>query len=342
MPLLAVAGELRRRGHDALFIGTRRGMEAQLAPRAGFPIEWIEIGGWKGVGLARALRTLWQLPQSVLRARAILRRRGAAAVFSMGGYVAAPVKAAAALGGTPMVVMEPNAMPGLVARSMARFVRRALVAFDEARRYFPEGRSEICGLPVRREFFALGERPSNAPFTVLLTGGSQGSRALNRVARETWPRLKSMLPGMRWIHQSGPAEFDALRQAFAQSGLDGLVTPFIENMAAAYADADLIVSRSGAGAVAEIAAAGRPAILVPFPFAADDHQRHNAEALARAGAAVTLLEDGLTGKRLGEEVVALARDPERRQRMGRCARSRAWAGGAERAADVLEQIAAAR
>lgn len=342
VPALAVAGEVRRRGHDALFIGTERGMEAKLAPRAGFPIEWIEIGGWKGVGPTRALRTVWQLPHSVLRSRAILRRRGAAAVFSMGGYVAAPVMVAAALHGTPMVIMEPNAIPGLVARRMSCFVRRALVAFEEARRYFPEGRSEICGLPVRREFFEVRERDRNAVFTVLLTGGSQGSRALNRVARACWPMLKCTLHGLRWIHQSGPAEFETMRQAFAESGLDGYVTPFIEDMAGAYASADLVVSRSGAGAIAELAAAGRPAILIPFPLAADDHQRHNAEALERAGAAIVLLEEGLTGERLCEAVGALARDPERRERMGQCARSRARAGGAERAADVLEEIAAAR
>ena len=258
VPALAVAGELRRRGHEALFIGTERGMEAQLAPRAGFPIEWIEIGGLQGVGLGRALRTVSQLPPSVLRSRAILRGRGAAAVFSMGGYVAAPVMMAAMLRGTPMVIMEPNAVPGLVARRMSRFVRRALVAFEEARRYFPKGRSEVCGLPVRKEFFEVGERDTNAAFTVLLTGGSQGSRALNRIARVCWPLLKRTLPGMRWIHQSGPAEFETMGRAFTESGLDGYVTPFIEDMAGAYAGADLIVGRSGAGAIAEIAAAGRP------------------------------------------------------------------------------------
>ena len=342
VPSLAVASEVRRRGHEALFIGTERGMEAKLAPRAGFPVEWIEIGGLQGVGFGKALRTLSQLPRSVLRSRAVLRNSGAAAVFSMGGYVAAPVMIAAALRGTPMIIMEPNAVPGLVARRMARFVRRALVAFDETQRYFPQGRSEVSGLPVRREFFEVGERDSGAPFTVLLTGGSQGSRALNRVARECWPLLKQALPDMCWIHQSGPAEFEALNRAFGESGLEGEVTAFIDAMPRAYAGADLIVSRSGAGAVAEIAAAGRPAVLVPFPFAADDHQRHNAEALERAGAAVVLTEQELTADRLCDAVLALARDPERRRRMGRCARSMAHAGAAERAADVLEEIATAR
>ena len=342
VPSLAVASELRRRGHDALFIGTQRGMEAKLAPRAGFPIEWIEIGGLQGVGVGKALRTLSQLPRSVLRSRTILRNSSAAAVFSMGGYVAAPVMIAAVLRGTPMAVMEPNAIPGLVARRMARFVRRALVAFEETQRYFPKGRSEVSGLPVRREFFEVGERDRGAPFTVLLTGGSQGSRALNRVARGCWPLLKRSLPDVRWIHQSGPAEFETMNRAFSDSGLAGEVAAFIEDMPRAYAGADLIVSRSGAGAVAEIAAAGRPAVLVPFPFAADDHQRHNAEALARAGAAVVFAEAELTADRLCDAVTGMARDPERTKMMGRCARSMARAGAAERAADVLEEIASSR
>lgn len=342
VPSLAVAGEMKRRGHEALFIGTRRGMEATLAPRAGFPIEWIEIGGLNRVGIAQTLKTLWQLPASVWRSRAILRESRPAAVFSMGGYVAAPVVLAAILGGVPVVVMEPNAMPGLVSRALARFVRRALVAFEETRSYFPPGRGEVCGLPVRQEFFEVGERPRDAEFTVLLTGGSRGARALNRIARECWPLLKQAGLKLRWIHQSGAAELESMQAAFADAGLEGSVTAFIPDMARAYESADLIVSRSGAGAVSEIAAAGRPAILVPFPYAADDHQRHNARAFESAGAALLFDESGLTGRILSDAIVALAKDPERRREMGRKARTLAHAGAAKRSADVLEEAAGAR
>ncbi len=333
---------MRRRGYESLFIGTQRGMEATLAPEAGFPIEWIEIGGLNRVGATQALRTLWQLPASVQRSRAILRANQPAAVFSMGGYVAAPVVLAAILTGVRVVVMEPNAMPGLVSRGLARFVWRALVAFEETRGYFPKGRSEVCGLPVRQEFFEVGERPKDSLFTVLLTGGSRGARALNRIARECWPLLKKAALDICWVHQSGTAEFQAMQAAFADAGLEGRVAAFMPDMAHEYSNADLIVSRSGAGAVSEIAAAGRPAILVPFPYAADDHQRHNAEALERAGAARLLNEFDLTGETLCDAVVALAKDPERRLEMGRKARALAHAGAAKRAADVLEEAASGR
>jgi UDP-N-acetylglucosamine--N-acetylmuramyl-(pentapeptide) pyrophosphoryl-undecaprenol N-acetylglucosamine transferase len=333
---------MRRRGYESLFIGTRRGMEATLAPQAGFPIEWIEIGGLNRVGATQALKTLWLLPRSVQRSRAILRESRPAAVFSMGGYVAAPVVLAAILTGVPVVVMEPNAMPGLVSRGLARFVWRALVAFEETRGYFPKGRSEVCGLPVRQEFFEVGERPADSVFTVLLTGGSRGARALNRIARECWPLLKKAAPEVCWIHQSGAAEFQSMQSAFAEAGLPGRVAAFIPDMPREYANSDLIVSRSGAGAVSEIAAAGRPAILVPFPYAADDHQRHNAEAFERAGAARLFNEFDLTGEILCDAIIALAEDPERRLEMGRKARALAHAGAAKRAADVLESAAAGR
>jgi UDP-N-acetylglucosamine--N-acetylmuramyl-(pentapeptide) pyrophosphoryl-undecaprenol N-acetylglucosamine transferase len=375
---------MRQRGHEALFIGTRRGLESKLAPQAGFPIEWIEIGGLNRVGVAQTLWTLWHLPRSVWRSWTILRRSKPAAVFSMGGYVAAPVVVAAILRRVPVVVMEPNAMPGLVSRSLSRFVWRALVAFDEARAFFPEGRSEVCGLPVRQEFFEVAERQQTGVFTVLLTGGSRGARALNRIARECWPLLAKALSGqpasteiapgddageiamperkldaapvaqesphastvapasIRWIHQSGLDEFESMQAAFAESGLDGQVAPFFPQMAAEYGRADLIISRSGAGAVSEIAAAGRPAILVPFPFAADDHQKHNAQAFERAGAALLFDQTGLTGQVLCDAIVALAKDPARRREMGRKARALAHHGAARRAADVLEEAAAAR
>ena len=167
---------MRQRGHEALFIGTRRGLESKLAPQAGFPIEWIEIGGLNRVGAAQTLKTLFNLPRSLLRSWTILRRTRPAAIFSMGGYVAAPVVVAAILRRVPLVVMEPNAMPGLVSRWLSRFVYRALVAFEEAQCFFPRGRSEVCGLPVRQEFFEVGERREGDTFTVLLTGGSRGAR----------------------------------------------------------------------------------------------------------------------------------------------------------------------
>jgi UDP-N-acetylglucosamine--N-acetylmuramyl-(pentapeptide) pyrophosphoryl-undecaprenol N-acetylglucosamine transferase len=340
VPSLAVARELRHRGHEALFIGTRRGLEATLVPRAGFPIEWIETGGLQRVGAARALRALFQLPAGVARCFRLLGRHRARAVFSMGGYVAGPVMLAALLRRLPLVLMEPNAMPGLANRTLGRFARRALLSFEEARRYFPPEIAELAGLPVNAAFFDVPWRRPGEPFQVLVTGGSRGARALNRAVRECWPLLAASGEAVNITLQCGVAEFEELAAAHAASGAPGRGVPFIEHMAAAHAAADLVVSRAGAGAVAELAASGRPSILVPFPFAADDHQTRNAEALERAGAALLAPESGFDGARLLAWIREFKQQPEWLERMSRAARSLARRGAAERAAGLLVELAA--
>jgi UDP-N-acetylglucosamine--N-acetylmuramyl-(pentapeptide) pyrophosphoryl-undecaprenol N-acetylglucosamine transferase len=340
IPALAVARELRRRGHQPLFVGTRRGLEARLVPADGFPIEWIEIGGLKQVGLARILRTLWQLPASAAWAFRLLKRRRVAAVFSMGGYVAGPVMLAARARGIPIVVMEPNAMPGMTNRWMGRWVAKALLSFPEAVPYFRPGRTELTGLPVRGEFFHIRPKPKGDVLNVLIIGGSQGSRTLNRAARESWPLFREAGFPVRFLHQTGPAAHQETAGAFAGAGLEGEVLPFIEDMPAAFAEADLVVCRAGAGAVAELAAAGKPAILVPFPYAADQHQLRNGEAFARAGAARLTPDAEMNGRRLFEEIMRLASEPGALERMGEAARSLARPAAAERAADVLEEVVA--
>jgi len=337
VPLLAVARELIRRGHEVVFIGTREGMEAKLVPEAGYPIEWIEIGGLKRVGLSRALKTAWQMPASIWRASRVLAKPGANAVFSMGGYVAGPVVIAAILRRTPIVAMEPNAVPGFTARRTARWTDRALLAFEEAAAYFPRGRSELTGLPVREEFFALPRRETGDRFTVLITGGSSGSRTLNRAFRESLARFRGS--AVRVLHQSGVAEQEECEKALRASGVDGEVTAFLTDMPKAFAQADLVVCRSGAGAVAEVAAAGKASVLVPFPFAADDHQSRNAEAMARAGAALVVKDAEMNGERLHREVAALAGDRAALARMGEAARRLAKPGAARRAAEILEEVA---
>src|SRR5215471_4753560 len=186
IPALAVARELRARSHSVRFIGTRRGMESKLVPSDHFPIEWIEIGGLKRVGLRETLSSLAELPRSVLAAMRMLDRAAPSAVFSTGGYVAGPVLLAAILKRLPVVVMEPNAVPGFTHRRLARFVTRALVSFPETMRWFPRGRAEVTGLPVREELFAIPPKEPVKPLTLLITGGSQGSRTLNRAAQESW------------------------------------------------------------------------------------------------------------------------------------------------------------
>lgn len=315
-------------------------MEARLVPKEEFEIEFIEIGGLKRVGWRKTLRTLAQLPQSVARVMGLLRGLRPGGVFSLGGYVAGPVTIAAWLLRIPIVLMEPNAMPGMTNRRMAKFARRALLSFTEASPYFDPAKVAMTGLPVRAEFFALQARPRQEKLTVLVTGGSRGSQKLNEAGRASWALFEREKFPVRWIHQTGLAEYEKMREAFAASGSEGVVAPFLEDMPGAFAASDLIVCRSGAGAVAELAAAGKPAILAPFPYAADDHQLRNAEAMERAGAAKLMRDAGLTGESLYEAIVSLAREPGALARMGECARTLAKPGAAARAADILEEEAA--
>lgn len=339
IPAIAVARELAARGNRPVFIGTGSGFEAKLVPASGFPLERIEIGGLKRVGAVQTFRTLAQLPRSIARVVELLNEYQPAAIFSMGGYVAGPVMLAGLWKRAPMVVMEPNAMPGFTTRRMARFMARALLSFPQAERYFPEGRTELTGLPVRAEFFALKPKPFGDKLTVLITGGSRGSRTLNEAARAAWPRFRDGSFWVELLHQTGSEAHAGLAHEFAESGLPGEVMPFIADMPQAFARADLIVCRSGAGAVAEVMAAGKPSILVPFPYAADQHQLRNAEALARSGAAKLVLDKDMDGRRLFEEVEKLANNPERLHIMGRRAREMAHPNAARRAAEILEEVA---
>ena len=332
IPALAVARELRARGHTVRFIGTERGIEARLVPAEKFPIDWIEIGGLNRVGFRKRLSSLGELPFSVWQSARLLDAAKPAAVFSMGGYVAGPVLLAALWRRIPIVAMEPNAIPGFTHRRLARFISRALVSFEETMRWFP--RAEVTGLPIRDEFFAITPKPRGSKLTLLITGGSQGSRTLNRAAEQSWPLWGSV----RLVHQTGPNAFEELAPKFRASGIDGEIAPFFTDMPRAFAEADLIVSRAGMGAVSELAAAGKPSILVPLPTAADQHQLRNAEAFVKAGAASLVLDAELTGERLVAEVTRLASEPGLLEKMGQSARSFAKPGAAQRAAAVLEAL----
>lgn len=336
VPLLAVARELKARRHECIFIGTRSGFEAKLVPAADFPLEFIEIGGLNRVGMAQSIRTLIQLPFSILNARGMLGKFRPGAIFSMGGYVAGPVVLAGLWKRLPIVVMEPNALPGLSNRYVARFVTRALLNFPEAARFFPPGKSTITGLPVRPEFFAIQPKAREAKLTVLITGGSQGSRRLNEAAQQSWNYFREAAFPVTFIHQSGSPGYEALAKRFAASGMEGEIVQFIENMPAAFARADLVIARAGAGALAELAAAGKPAILVPLPGATDEHQLRNAEAFSKAGAARVVLDGEMDGGRLFEEVSRLSAQPAILKRMGDQARRFAHPHAARQAAEIVE------
>jgi UDP-N-acetylglucosamine--N-acetylmuramyl-(pentapeptide) pyrophosphoryl-undecaprenol N-acetylglucosamine transferase len=335
-PALAVARILRDRGHRLLFIGTPDGMESKLVPDAGFDIHFVRSGGLNRVGIRQQTQTLFSLPGGIAAAGRLLKKFNPRAIFSTGGYAAGPVMLAAALNRTPLIVMEPNATPGFANRRIARYVYRALLAFEATKRWFPEGRAEVTGLPVRPEFFHV-EPKTSGPFTLLLTGGSRGARKLNQAMRAAWPFFRAS--PIRVVHQTGANEYEAIARDFSTSGVNGEVVPFIRDMAEAFSQADLVLGRAGAGGVTEIAAAGMPSILVPLPFAADDHQRRNAESLVAVDAARMVLDGDLTGERLFSEVQTLATDPALLGEMRRNVKQFARPGAAERAADVMEEAA---
>ncbi len=341
LPGLAVARELRRRGHSAVFVGTVNGVETRLVPPAGFALRLLEVGALKQVTWARRLRTLWELPASFVQAAAILRQAEASAVFSMGGYSSGPVNLMAWAADIPLVVMEPNAIPGFAHRQIGPLVTRALLAFESAGRYFPPGRSEVTGIPIRQEFFDLPPKRHQPAFTVLITGGSQGSTRLNHAVIGSLSHFAGagLLSAIIFLHQAGTKDYNPVLAGYREFGVQAEVTPFLDDMPSAFARADVIICRAGASAVAEVAAAGRAAILAPFPFAADQHQLRNAQAMAAAGAALVIEDHELTGQRLFAELRGLLESPSRLEAMEQAARRLARPGAAQRAADVIEEVA---
>jgi len=339
IPALAVAAELRRRGCDQiLMVGTPRGLEARLAPAHGVPLETIEVGALNRVGLVRVLGTLLRLPYSFWRAGRILASFNPGVVYGVGGYASGPVLFMAAMKGIPIVVHEANAMPGFANRLVAPYVSRALLAFPETARFFPPTRTEVVGVPVRSRFFAVAPKRHCPPYTILISGGSQGARRVNQAVVESLPLFLAGDDPPFLVHQTGEKDFESLRAAYAQSGYAGRaeVVPFIDDMPAAFERADLLVCRSGASTLFEITAAGKAAILVPFPFAADDHQLKNARSLENAGAARVLPDAEADGRRLFEavqETLPRLREMEERSRV------LAKPHAAERIVDVLEAVA---
>jgi len=304
IPALEVARELQRRGAEVLFVGTAKGLESRLVPERGFPLETIEVSGLMRVGFVKTLATLAQLPAACWRAMRILERFDPNVVFGLGAYVSGPVLLVAAMKRIPIVVHEANAVPGFANRRLAPLVARALVAEEAAARFFPTGRVEVAGLPVAAEFFAIAGREHRPPYTILITGGSQGSARLNKAVREALPALAARRD-LRLIHQTGEREFEATKQAFAEYAALGEVTPFLRDMPQAMSCADLVVCRAGASTLAELAAAGKAALLVPFPNASDDHQWHNAMARENAGAAHVVRDHEFDGNRFLREIDAM-------------------------------------
>jgi UDP-N-acetylglucosamine--N-acetylmuramyl-(pentapeptide) pyrophosphoryl-undecaprenol N-acetylglucosamine transferase len=341
IPALAVARELAaRHGAEVLFVGTSRGMESKLVPAAGFGLRLIEVGQLKNVSLLTRLRTLTDLPRAILSCRRLIREFKPAAVFGVGGYASGPGMAAAIWTGVPAMAFEPNAMPGLANRLVGKRVQAAAVNFPGAARWFRN--CEVTGIPVRPEFFGLTPPPANAAPHLLVFGGSQGARIFNVHLPQILKSLLQAVPGLTVLHQSGVRAADETRAAFAASGADPArwrVEPFLDDMPSRFAEAHLVMARSGASTVAELAAAGKPSLLIPFAAAADEHQKRNAEAMVEAAAAVMLEEPDLAVPgRLLESLAALLGDPAHLAAMGTSARTQAHPDAAQRIADRLAAL----
>ena len=338
IPLIAVARELALLGHEPIFVGTDRGVESRLVPAAGFRLEKIRVGGLKNLGVLTRIRSVWRLLAETLSMARRFARWQPAGVFSLGGYVAGPPVLAALVRGVPVVVMEPNAIPGATNRRIGRWIRKALVNFEGTARFFPADRTERTGVPVRAEFFSLAPKAAGDEITVLITGGSQGSRTLNNAAIAAWPMFRDAGMRVRLLHQTGTAMQREMAAAFGKTGISGWVEAFISDMPGAFGAADVVVSRAGAGTTAELAAAGKPAILIPYPFAADDHQTANAQAMRSVGAALVEVDRNWTGERFFTAIHDLYAHRERLAVMGAAARTMAFPDAARRAAEILLEI----
>lgn len=319
-PAIAVAREIRRRRPEAkiLFVGTRGGFEAVIAPKEGFEIDFVSASGFVGKRTGAKIASLGALARGIFQARRILRARNARAVFGVGGYASLPVILAARLSRIPSMIQEQNSVPGLANRLASRLVERTATGFASAARYFP-GPCVWTGNPVRDEFFQiapLSARPAGK--NLFLFGGSQGSRCLNRALIEAAPRLRSA--GIAVVAQSGEKEFARVKEILAPYP-NIRVERFIAEIWKEIERADLVVSRAGALALAELAAAGRPALLVPFAAATHHHQDENAREFERVGAAVVLAEDEISGEALARRVADLLGDPPRLRGMGDAART---------------------
>ncbi len=340
-PALAVAREWLSRDEkrEVVFVGTERGLEMKLVPQAGLPLETIRSAGLKGIGGMRLLRNIGMLLPAFRDSMAILRRQHFVAAFGMGGYAAGPVMLAAALRSLPTVIFEPNAEPGFTNRVLATFATRVATSYQApAERW--GAKAVLTGCPVRAEFFACPRaRLSQAPFHILITGGSQGALAINRAMVDALDRLATRKNQLSIVHQTGERDYNAVRVAYARRAFQAEVVPFLENMPERFAQADLIICRSGAITVAEIAAAGRAALFIPFGAATDSHQLRNAQEMERAGAARVIPEPQLSPERLVNEVFSLLDQPQRLVELAERARGLGRPHAARDIVDLIEGVA---
>lgn len=331
-PAVALAEQLRREepASEVLFVGTERGLEYRLLPELGWPLRTVPMSGWAGLGFGARLKALAGLLRSLGQSRRILGEFRPDVVVGVGGYASVPVLLAARLAGVPYLIHEQNAWPGLANRLLGHWAKRICLSFAEAGKAFRRAPVVMTGNPVRVAMEECPELPGE-PLQLLVFGGSHGARAINRAMLAALPQLQRWRGVLRIVHQTGAAEADAVHAGYRAAGWDDVeVRPFIADMAAAYAGSSLVVCRAGATTLAELTACGRPAVLIPYPYAANNHQVANAAALAAKGAAIMIEERHLRPEDLGVLVDGLLSDRARLTSMAMTARSLAQRGAAAR------------
>ncbi|NLA75663.1 MAG: undecaprenyldiphospho-muramoylpentapeptide beta-N-acetylglucosaminyltransferase [Deltaproteobacteria bacterium] len=338
-PGIAVGNEFRNRdpGTDILFVTAGRELETQILEKAGFRQECLLVQGIKGKGIKETLIALFKLPLSLFQSLSIIRKTRPDIVLGVGGYSSGPLCLAGRLMGRPVVIHEQNSYPGVTNRLLSRIADRVFISFEESRDYFPSGTILMTGNPVREVFKqeARPPAPEKGPLTIFVTGGSQGAVAVNTLFIEALAVMKEegILPEV--IHHSGYRDYERVQREYTKKGLKGLITPFIDNMREAYDQADLFIGRAGAGTIFELAAMGRPSILIPLPDSANNHQESNAMALVSSGGAIMLEQKNTHAKMLAEKIIELNNNRGLLVKMGECCKKKARPDAARDIADEM-------
>ena len=339
-PALAIAREWLARGkeRDVVLVGTQRGIEMKLVPQAGLPLETLRVAGLKGKGGATLAKNLAMLGPGLLDAMSVVRKHKPVAAFGVGGYAAGPMLLATWMNGVPNVIFEPNAEPGFTNRVLARMSQRIATGYEVSAGAWG-AKAVVTGCPVRPEFFSITSRVLEKPLRLLVTGGSQGALVINRTFVDAMDRLATRKNELAIVHQTGERDYNAVRTAYARREYVAEVVPFLTNMAERFAWADMIVCRAGAITAAEVAAAGRAAIFIPFGAATDSHQLRNAQEMVRAGAGRVIPEPELTAERLTNEIFSLLDQPQEIARLSSAARSLARPAAARDIVNLIEEVA---
>jgi UDP-N-acetylglucosamine--N-acetylmuramyl-(pentapeptide) pyrophosphoryl-undecaprenol N-acetylglucosamine transferase len=357
-PGIALAREIEQRFTEwkVIFVGTEKGLEAKIVPREGFQFKTLDVAGLKGTGLLQKLKTGLKLPFSIYQAIRLLKELNPVGVLGTGGYASGPVVYAAYLMRIPTVILEPNIYPGLANRILGRSVGKIAICFAETEKFFPKGKTVLTGNPVRREIVEAGKtalpeigpftpsipletaKPDVSKMTILIFGGSQGAHTINMAVVETLPYLIPWKDSIHLIHQTGEADFEQVTKGYRQARFSGEIQKYIDSIPQVYARSHLVVCRAGATTVAELTACGKPAILIPYPYAIYNHQELNARSLAKAGAAEMILNRDLSGKVLAEHILTFIKNPDRLNEMHNQSKMLGKADATERLLNEILQV----